>query len=126
MNTVCLIGNITRDIEVRYLQSGTAVADVGLAVNDRVKKGGDWVDEVSFFDLSLFGRTAEVAAEYAPKGAKIAIVGKLKQETWADKDTGAKRSKVKIIVDRLDLLGSPGERRREEPQEQPESDEIPF
>lgn len=125
MNTVCLIGNITRDIEVHYLQSGTAVADVGLAVNERVKKGGDWVDEVSFFDLTLFGRTAEVAAEYAHKGTKVGIVGKLKQETWADKDTGAKRSKVKIIVDRLDLLGSPGERRRE-PEEQPETDEIPF
>lgn len=125
MKRAWLIGNLTRDPVLAYLPSGTAVCDVSIAVNDRVKRGGEWQEEVSYFDLTLFGRTAEVAAEYTHKGSKVAVDGQLKQETWADKDTGAKRSKVKIIVDRLDLLGSPGERRREE-QEQPESDEIPF
>lgn len=121
MNVVALVGNLTRDIEVRYLQSGTAVADAGLAVNDRVKKGGDWVDSVSFFDLTLWGRTAEVAAEYAGKGTKVAITGKLMQESWSD-ESGNKRSKVKIVVDRLDLLGSRAEKR----EEAEETDEIPF
>jgi single-strand DNA-binding protein len=126
VNTVCLIGNIVRDLELRYLASGMAVVDASIAVNDRVKKGADWVDEPSFFDMTLFGRTAEVAAEYAGKGTKVAITGKLKQDSWIDKDSGMKRSKVKIVVDRLDLIGAPGERKRDEPADVPETDEIPF
>jgi single-strand DNA-binding protein len=129
MNSVNIIGNITRDIEVRFLQSGAAVADASIAVNDRVKRGADWVDEVSYFDLTLFGKTAEVACEYARKGTKVAIEGRLKQDRWQDKDSGANRSKVKIVVDRLHLLGSkPAEERK-----QPEAmslkefgEDIPF
>lgn len=124
MNNVCLIGNLTRDVEVRYIASGAAVADATIAVNDRVKRGGQWVEEVSFIDLTLWGRTAEVAAEYAGKGRRVAVWGKLKQETWADKESGAKRSKLKVIVDGLDLLSSHSEPREREPQ--PASDEIPF
>lgn len=124
MNSVNIIGHLTRDIEVRYLPSGMAVADGAIAVNDRIKRGSEYVDEPSFFDLTLFGRTAEIAAEYAGKGSKVGISGKLKQDTWADKATGEKRSKVKIVVDRLDLLGD--RRARDDEAPEVESDEIPF
>lgn len=108
-NQVTLVGNVTRDIEVKYLQSGTAVAELSIAVNDRVKKGNDWVDECSFFDVVFFGRTAEVAGEYLSKGSSLLVSGRLKQETW-EKD-GQKRSKVKVIGDKLQMLGS---KRRDE------------
>ena len=67
-NRVILVGNLTRDPELRYIPSGTAVSDIGLAVNDRVKKGDQWVDEVTFVDITLWGRTAEIANEYLSKG----------------------------------------------------------
>lgn len=111
-NQVVLVGNVTRDIEVKYLQSGTAVAEFSIAVNDRVKKGNDWVDECSFFDVVFFGRTAEVAGEYLSKGSSLLVAGRLKQETW-EKD-GQKRSKVKVIGDKLQMLG--GKRRGEHDQ----------
>jgi len=104
-NRVMLMGNLTRDIELRYLPSGMAVTEFGLAVNERRKSSdGQWVDDVSFFDITLFGRTAEVASEYLSKGSPIFIEGRLKQDTW-EKD-GQKRSKVKVIGERMQMLGS--------------------
>lgn len=104
-NRVILIGNLTRDPEVKYLQSGTAVCDIGLAVNDKRKNAqGEWVDDVTFVDISLFGRTSEVAGEYCRKGSNLLIEGRLKLDTW-EKD-GQKRSKLKVIGDRLVMLGS--------------------
>lgn len=103
-NRVVLAGNLTRDVEIKYTPGGMAIADIGLAVNEKRKQGDQWVDEVSFFDVTMFGRTAEVAGEYLSKGSNILVEGKLKQETW-EKD-GQKRSKVKIICDRLVMLGS--------------------
>jgi single-strand DNA-binding protein len=108
-NRVILVGNLTRDPELKYLQSGTAVCDIGLAVNDRVKKGDQYVDEVSFVDLSAFGRTAEVINEYLTKGSQALFEGRLKQERWQVQD-GGNRSKIKIIVDRMQMLGSKGDR----------------
>ena len=102
-NNVILMGNLTRDVELRHTPSGTAVADISLAVNDRVKSGEQWVDEVSFFDVTLWGRLAEVAAQYLSKGNPVLISGKLKQESW-EKD-GQKRSKVKVIASELKLIG---------------------
>lgn len=102
-NHVTLVGHITRDIEVRFIQSGTAVADIGLAVNDRVKKGNEWVDEVSFFDITLWGKTAENAAKFCKKGDPLLVDGKLKQESW-EKD-GQKRSKIKVIGNEIQFLG---------------------
>ncbi len=103
-NRVVLVGNITRDIDLRYTQSGTAVTDIGLAINERKKnQAGEWVDDTQFIDATLWGRTAEVAAEYLGKGSPILVEGRLKLETWeAD---GQKRSKLKVVGERMQMLG---------------------
>jgi len=89
------------------LQSGTAVADVGLAVNDRRKgQNGEWIEETTFVDVTLWGRTAEVAGEYLSKGSPILIEGRLKYDTW-EKD-GQKRSKLSVVCERMQMVGSKG------------------
>jgi len=94
-NRVILVGNLTRDPELRYIPSGTAVTEVGLAVNDRRKTAsGDWVDETTFVDVTLWGRTAEVASEYLTKGAPVLIEGRLKLDTWEKE--GKKGGKLKF------------------------------
>lgn len=105
-NRVVLVGNVTRDIELRYIQSGTAVTDVGLAVNDRVKRGNEWVEEATFIDITLWGRTAEVASEYLSKGSSVLIEGRLKLDQW-EKD-GQKHSKLKVVGERMQMLGGRG------------------
>jgi single-strand DNA-binding protein len=104
-NRVILLGNVTRDLELRSIPSGTAVVDIGLAVNDRRKSpSGEWVDEVTFIDVTLWGRTAEVAAEYLSKGSPVLIEGRLKLDTWeAD---GQKKSKLKVIGEKMQMIGS--------------------
>ena len=106
-NRVVLVGNLTRDVELRYTPQGTAVTDIALAINERIKKNDQWVDEVNFFDVTLWGRTAEVASEYLSKGSNVLIEGKLRQERW--EQDGQKRSKVKVICDKMQMLGSKGE-----------------
>ena len=107
-NKVILIGNLTRDPEVRYTPSGTAVADLGLAVNDKRKDAnGEWVEETTFVDVTVWARTAEVAGEYLTKGSPVFIEGRLKLDAW-EKD-GQKRSKLKVIGERLQMLGSKGD-----------------
>lgn len=106
-NRVILVGNLTRDPELRYIPSGTAVSDIGLAVNDRIKRGEQWVDEVTFVDITLWGRTAEIANEYLSKGSPVLIEGRLKLDRW-EKD-GQKHSKLKVVGDKLQMLGSKGE-----------------
>jgi single-strand DNA-binding protein len=103
-NRVVLVGNLTRDPELRYIPSGTAVSDIGLAVNDRVKRGDQWVDEATFVDITLWGRTAEIANEYLSKGSPVLIEGRLKLDRW-EKD-GQKHSKLKVVGERLQMLGS--------------------
>lgn len=104
-NRVVLMGNLTRDPQVRYLPNGMVVADIGLAVNDRRKDAnGNWVDEATFVDITLWSRNAEIAAEYTKKGSSVLIEGKLKLDTWETE--GQKRSKLKVVCDRLCLLGS--------------------
>ena len=106
-NRVVLMGNLTRDVELRHLQSGTAVADVALAINDRRKSpSGEWVEDTSFIEVTLWGRTAEVASQYLSKGSSMLVEGRLKQETW-EKD-GQKRSKVKVICEKMQMLGGRG------------------
>jgi len=103
-NRVILVGNITRDIELKYTPGGTAVTDLGLAVNDRRKSAsGEWVDETTFVDVTLWGRTAEVASEYLGKGSPILIEGRLKLDTW--ETDGQKRSKLRVVCDRMQMLG---------------------
>tara|TARA_Y100000592_G_scaffold99967_1_gene177999 strand:- start:6552 stop:6953 length:402 start_codon:yes stop_codon:yes gene_type:complete len=104
-NRVILAGNLTRDIELRETPGGASVADAGLAVNDRRKQGDDWVDETSFVDLTLWGRTAETAAQYLSKGSPILIEGRLKQDSW-ENEAGEKRTKLKVVVDRLQFLSN--------------------
>ncbi len=107
-NRVILLGNVTRDPELRYTPSGTAVTDIGLAVNDyRKGPNGESVEETTFVDITLWGRTAEVASEYLNKGAPCLIEGRLKLDQWQDKE-GQKRSRLKVIGERLQLLGAKG------------------
>ncbi|MEM6328658.1 MAG: single-stranded DNA-binding protein [Planctomycetota bacterium] len=105
-NRVVLVGNLTRDPELRHIPSGAAVSEIGLAVNDRVKKADQWVDETTFVDITLWGRTAEVACEYLSKGSSILIEGRLKFDSW-EKD-GQKRSKLRVVADKMQMLGGRG------------------
>lgn len=110
-NKVILVGNLTRDPEVRYTTGGTAVTDVGLAVN-RVwtdRSTNERKEETTFIDVTLWGRTAEIAGEYLSKGRPCLIEGRLQLDQWDDKETGQKRSKLKVIGEQLQLLGSRGD-----------------
>src|SRR6478609_6554731 len=106
-NRVILVGNLTRDPELRYIPSGTAVTDIGLAVNDRRKNAqGEWIDETTFVDVTLWARTAEVASEYLSKGAPVLIEGRLKLDTWEKE--GKKQSKLRVVGERMQMLGGKG------------------
>ncbi len=107
-NRVILMGNLTRDPEIRYTSGGTAVCDIGLAVNDR-RKGADgqWVEETTFVDVTLWGRTAEIAGEYLGKGSSVLIEGRLKLDTWQTND-GQKRSKLHVVCERMQMVGPRG------------------
>lgn len=106
-NRVILVGNLTRDPELRYIPSGTAVTEIGLAVNDRRKgPNGDWIEETTFVDVTLWARTAEVASEYLSKGSSVLIEGRLKLDTW-EKD-GKKNSKLRVVGETMQMLGGKG------------------
>src|ERR1700688_2145014 len=107
LNRVLLIGNLTRDPEVRYTPKGTAVTEIGLAVN-RIYSGedGEKKEETTFVDVTLWGRTAEIAGEYLKKGRPVFIEGRLQLDTWDDKQSGQKRSKLKVVGEGLQLIGS--------------------
>ncbi len=106
-NRVVLVGNITRDIELKYTQGGTAVTEVTIAVNDRRKSAtGEWVEETTFVDVTLWGRTAEVASEYLSKGSPILVEGRLKLDMW--ETDGQKRSKLRVIGERMQMLSGGG------------------
>src|SRR5256886_12042435 len=107
-NKVLLLGNLTRDPEVRYTPKGSAVADLGIAVNRQYTlDNGEKREEVTFIDVTFWGRTAEVAGEYLKKGRPVFIEGRLQLETWDDKQSGQKRSKLKVIGETMQMLGSP-------------------
>ena len=105
-NKVLLLGNLTRDPEVRYTPKGSAVADLGLAVNrNYTTESGEKREEVTFVDVTFWGRTAEVAGEYLKKGRSVFIEGRLQLDTWDDKQSGQKRSKLKVIGEMMQMLG---------------------
>ena len=107
-NKVILLGNLTRDPEVRYTPKGTAVTDLGLAVNRTyTADNGEKREEVTFVDVTFWGRTAEVAGEYLKKGRPVFIEGRLQLDTWDDKQSGQKRSKLKVIGENMQMLGAP-------------------
>lgn len=106
-NRVILLGNLTRDPEVRYTPKGTAVTELGMAVN-RVytAENGEKREETTFVDVTLWGRTAEIAGEYLKKGRPVFIEGRLQLDTWDDKQSGQKRSKLKVVGEALQLIGA--------------------
>lgn len=105
LNKVMLIGNLTRDPEVRYTPKGTAVGDLGLAVNRRVSDGnGNWNEEVTFIDVTVWGTNAENAQKYLHKGRGVFVEGRLQLDTWDDKQSGQKRSKLKVVAEVLQFL----------------------
>jgi single-strand DNA-binding protein len=107
LNRVLLIGNLTRDPEVRYTPKGTAVTEIGLAIN-RVYSGedGEKKEEVTFVDVTLWARQAEIAGQYLKKGRPVFIEGRLQLDSWDDKQTGQKRSRLRVVAENLQLLGS--------------------
>lgn len=105
LNTVNMIGRLVRPVEMRYTNSGFAIASFSLAVNINKKVDGQWQDETSFFDCTYFGKGAEAISQYLQKGQQVAIQGSLEQQSWTDKTTGQKRSKVLIICNSVQLLG---------------------
>lgn len=147
LNRVFLLGNVTRDPEVKFTPKGTAVTDLGLALNRTfTNTSGEKVEEVVFVDVELWGRTAEVAGEYAKKGRQVLIEGRLRMDTWEDKASGQKRSRLRVVGDNMTLLSMPsgrsaaGRPQEEEPATEahgtrprsssppppPEPDDIPF
>ena len=110
-NKVILVGNLTRDPEVKYTTGGTAIAEIGLAVNRTWfdQKSNERKEEVTFVDITLFGRQAEVAGEYLGKGRQVLIEGRLQMDSWDDKETGKKRTKLKIVGEQMTMLGGRGD-----------------
>ncbi|HWB54051.1 MAG TPA: single-stranded DNA-binding protein [Tepidisphaeraceae bacterium] len=142
-NKVILMGNLTRDPQLRYLPSQTAVVDFGLACNRKWKgQNGEDREEVLFVDCSAFGRPAEVINEYCRKGRPLFVEGRLKLDQWEDKQGGGKRSKLTVVVENFQLLGSrdggpsaggddssqapPAQRPQGRPQQQRPAQQPPF
>jgi single-strand DNA-binding protein len=103
INRVVIVGNLTRDPELRHTPSGTALCKLGVAVNDRIKQGEEWVEKANFFDVTVWGAQAESCSRYLNKGRQVAIDGRLDHQTW-EKD-GQKRSRVEIIAQSVQFLG---------------------
>ncbi|RUM66618.1 MAG: single-stranded DNA-binding protein [Sulfurimonas sp.] len=107
-NKVILVGNLTRDIELRYAQSGTGIAKTAIATSRKFTSNGEKKEEVCFVDITFFGRSAEVANQYLRKGSKILVEGRLQFEQWVDQN-GGKRSKHSVIVETMQMLDSRGD-----------------
>ena len=106
-NKVILVGNLTRDPELRYTPKGTAVAKIGLAVNRTWRnEAGETKEEVTFVDVDVFGRTAENVGQYMRKGSPMLVEGRLRLDTWEDKQTNQKRSKLGVVAETVQFLGS--------------------
>ena len=127
INSVTLVGRAGRDPEVKYFESGTVVANLTMAVNRRNKN-----DEPDWFNLEIWGKQAQVAADYVKKGSLIGITGSFKLDSWKDRNTGESRNKPVVRVDRLELLGSKRDSESNNFQinnsfdQQQSNEEIPF
>ena len=134
--SVFAIGRLTRDAELKYTTGGLAISKFSIACNSRAKKGDQWIDEASFFEVSVFGKSAETLNQYLTKGKQIAVQGRMKQERWESE--GQNRSKIVINADSVQLLGGDKNAQgsapdaRNSPSRAPESDsdgfesDIPF
>lgn len=105
INTVTLTGRLTRAMEIKYTPSGVPVGKFSLAVNRNKKKGDQWVDEASFFECALFGKSSESLAQYLIKGKQVAISGEMRQERWTSQD-GQNQSRVVVVISSISLMGS--------------------
>ncbi len=127
-NRVTIVGNLTRDPEVKHLAGGTAVAGIGIALNrswtDKVT--GVKHEDVTCVDVTLWARTAEVVGEYLSKGSQVLIEGRLQTDSWTDKDTQQKRTKLKIVGERMVMLGTRAARgeQTQDPFQQPAGDTV--
>ncbi|MCC6239274.1 MAG: single-stranded DNA-binding protein [Phycisphaerales bacterium] len=105
-NRVMLMGNLTRDPQLKYLTNQTPVVDFGLAVNRRFTSNGEQREETTFVDCSAFGKTAETINQYCQKGKAIFVEGRLKYDQWEDKQGGGKRSKLSVVIENFQFIGS--------------------
>lgn len=124
INTVVLVGRLTRDAELKYTKGGTAVMSFSIAVNKSKKEGDQWKDEGHFFDCSMFGKRAESLNQYLTKGMQIAISGSLEQQRWESKD--GPRSKVSVVVEELSMLGGKKGEKRERNSNHPDAVPSPV
>ena len=110
VNKVMLLGNLTRDPEIRYTPKGTAVTDLGMAIN-RIRTGdnGERIEEVTYVDVTLWGRAAELAGQYLSKGRSVFIEGRLQLDQWDDKATGQKRSRLRVVGENMQFIGGQGQ-----------------
>lgn len=122
INHVVLVGRLTRDSELKYTNTGTAIGKFSIAVNRRKRSGDQWTDEVSYFDIVLWGKTAEALNQYLQKGKQVAVSGELRQNRW--EQDGQNRSKVEIIANNLQLLGGMGGR-NDSPESRPSDQDTP-
>lgn len=106
MNSCSFTGNLARDPEIRNTSGGTSVCNATLAVNNRVKRGDQWVDEPTFIDLTIWGGRGEGFAKFHKKGSKAAVCGELRMDSWEDKQTGQKRTKLYLNVRDWDFVGA--------------------
>lgn len=133
-NKVLLMGNLTRDPELRFTPNGAAVASFGLAVNRRYKQGDDWKEEVCFVDITVWGKSGENCAEYLSKGSGVFIDGRLHFQSW-ESATGEKRNKLEVVANTVQFLSRPGGGQKvpsgqaggqNQSADGPPSDDIPF
>lgn len=126
INSVVLLGRLTRDAEIRYTNGGLAISKFSIACNRSVKKGDKWEDEASFFDITWFGKSAENLNQYMTKGKQIAIAGELRQSRWEKE--GQSRSKVEVIANNVQLLGGKGDSKPSGQRQtaQDFEDDVPF
>ncbi len=111
INRVVIVGNLTRDPEIRPLPSGSNVVELGVAVNHRYKnrQTDQWVEEPNYFNVVVFGAQGDACAQYLSKGRPVAVDGRLRWSSWEDKNGGGKRSKIDIVADTVQFLGSRGD-----------------
>jgi single-strand DNA-binding protein len=124
-NQVILIGNLTRDPELRYTPKGTAVAKIGMAVNRRYTQDGEKKEEVAYVDVDAFGKQAETICQYLKKGRPIHVVGRLKTDTWDDKTSGQKRSKLGVVLTEFQFMDKAETQQEMAPVAEPRGGTIP-
>ena len=135
-NKVTVVGNLTRDIEIRTISSGAQVTDFAVAVNDRIKQGDQWKDDTTFVDITAWGKTAELLQRFGGKGKMILVEGRLKQDKWVDKETDRNRTKLKVVAESITFLSAQGQGQGDpkprqskpdfDPVPEAESEDVPF